>query len=284
MCLGINDLIFGLAVIIHHIMMFVMGYIICTSFLINEFLLYFFYSISGVLILGATTERYFFITRKSFYNRCFTSTVFRGYIVMGVILGLGYSTVLITGHLSQNPKTISYILLTLGFNTIVVLLGATILNFALIHHIKRSEKRINNMNCNASRITSSHSRATYTIILISFVLVMACFCAGFNLLYLGFTGLHNPLVFATYYVTYGNWIMVPVFLYSAINSFIYLYRNEKIMKLYKRIYKSSTSIFTTNDSSGLKSKNLIFSGSKQLELNYTVIQTKHLFVPKLFIY
>ena len=137
----------------------------------------------------------------------------------------------------KDLNVLSKCIIAIGCYVFFQVIFAFAMNISLIKHIKKSHRRISHISFNLCNSTF-HSKATKTILLISFLFVFTYTLLAISLLYVGIQGLVNPVRMINTCLRYGNLSMSPVLLNSVINSLIYMYRNNEIMRFYKNMYRN----------------------------------------------
>ena len=193
-----------------------------TQFLVSSA----FVHLSINLFFFILVDRYIFVTYNQFHER-------NGVIIMKVscVLILSYSLIaagLLTYSFLTNDKSSLIILniMTVVQLSLIVFLSI-IFNIHLIVYIKISERNVSTTG-NANTNTN-HKKATYTLVTISCVLVVCYSCFII-------TSVYNTITFhnASELNIVVTWISLLLFVNSALNSGIYMFRNDEVKRFYVR--------------------------------------------------
>ena len=229
--LFLSDLTFGIVQIPLQIyLLWKKGEPTCLEIQIRAFSIIFPLCVSGTNLFIISVDRYIYVGHDSFYKRIVSNKILA--VAIFLILAVSFTWAIMDIVLANtlDIKILSQYLVALSAYEGTILVLIVFFNISLLRNVKMKRR-------NASIKRKPDHRLTKTIIIIVAVMVITYLPSILTLNITGYALLYSADRNFTQNLSEAlTWSMVPFQLNAALNSVVYITRNGRIKRYYKRLF------------------------------------------------
>ena len=236
MALSVGDLVAALALIPTHIAIVHLQRFSCIGYSIKQFFEVFLGTSATLLTFGMGFDRYLFISKPHLHSSLESKVppvLLIGFVVIytisfafgGCVVALVYSSA------SMRFATVFNLVSIVVY--VLVLSSSLLVNGLLLSYIRKQTKQIRRLS-NTHIQSSYQQRATKTVAFISCIQFMTIAPWLISLLFMTFGIGEDEFILHADTIYYVHlWLKMPMFVYSFLNSLVFLFRNRVLVKFIK---------------------------------------------------